>query len=327
MKDRLSGIQALRGVAALAVVCRHALTEAGITGWPSLLGAAGVDVFFVISGFVMAYTSDGQSARNFLLRRIARVVPLYWLATLALVAIAASGVAYQGQDISVARILQSLAFVAADPVIFVGWSLNYEMFFYLLYAAMIALGLQRWSVAVIALCMLASIASGAPGISRPIVLEFAFGVGLGVAHLKGLTGRFAVPAAVLASALFVATSMAGAQMPGAALPETIRWLWWGAPSLLAVYAALWWKPRFTLVGDASYSIYLVHVVVMTVLAKVLETGSVAVWIAIPLAVLASVAAGVLVYWTVEGPLHRRTSAFLRAAVAKPQRAARTPEPA
>lgn len=311
-KDRLAGIQALRAIAAIAVVIRHALTETGDFGWVAQMGGAGVDVFFVISGFVMAYTSDGTSARAFLARRIVRIVPIYWLCTLALVAVAASGLAYQSQDIAPARVLASLFFIEPNPVLFVGWSLNYEMFFYLVFAATLAVGLGRWSAVVVPLLMVASVASGLPGVSRPIVLEFAFGVLLCAAYRRGLSGRFALPALLLSAAIFAVTSMAAAQSPAGLLSESVRWLWWGAPAVLIVYASLWWKPKWTLLGDASYAIYLAQVFVMTLLGKALLYPATPVWLAVALAIVFSLVLGVLLHLTVEKPLHQRIMAYMRA---------------
>jgi exopolysaccharide production protein ExoZ len=83
---KFDSIQYLRAVAALAVVLYHA---GGLRhGDTFAVGAAGVDIFFVISGFVMWSTSSAhpQSAREFFIRRLARVAPMYWLLTLLLVA-------------------------------------------------------------------------------------------------------------------------------------------------------------------------------------------------------------------------------------------------
>jgi exopolysaccharide production protein ExoZ len=76
-------IQALRALAALLVLARHVLP------WFPEWGSAGVDIFFPISGFVMVLTtyeirSDPKNARRFALRRLIRIVPLYWMATIAL---------------------------------------------------------------------------------------------------------------------------------------------------------------------------------------------------------------------------------------------------
>src|ERR1700735_3086724 len=89
-EDRLQGIQALRGVAALMVVVYHVTRVAvdRVDNLPSSLvwkaGEAGVDIFFAISGLVMGityYRRRSQDWRDFLSRRLTRIVPMYWLAT------------------------------------------------------------------------------------------------------------------------------------------------------------------------------------------------------------------------------------------------------
>ena len=118
-------------MAAFAVVAMH-------TGWTrSSLGAAGVDVFFVISGFIMVYVSRRETTpAGFLRARVARVVPLYWLVTMVTMALR--------HDAGPARLLCSLAFWPHagfdgrdDPVIIQGWTLNYEAFFYGLFSVIL----------------------------------------------------------------------------------------------------------------------------------------------------------------------------------------------
>lgn len=311
-KQRLDGIQALRGVAALAVLLHHAMEVSGGHGWLTRLGASGVDVFFVISGFVMAYTSKGLSAPTFLLRRIARVVPMYWLVNLAMLGVAATGLAYKNLNTAPPYVIASLLFLEPAPMLNIGWTLNLEMVFYLLFAATIAVGLFRFAALVIPLLLLLGIATGLPQISKPIVLEFAMGVGLGTAFARGwLSGKFAAPAALLSIGLFAAASYFSPDPATAGLPETVRWVWWGVPALLMVYASLYWKPRSTLLGDASYSIYLVHPIVMTALAKVLLETQTPLWLAFPAAIVISLGLGLLAYRVAEGPLHRFTSAYFR----------------
>lgn len=307
----LGGLQALRGVAALAVVVHHALEIANGPAWLTRVGAAGVDVFFVISGFVMLYSSRGLTGGAFLLRRLARIVPLYWLTTLGFVALAASGAAFQSLDVNPRRVIGSLLFFSPDPVLSVGWTLNYEMYFYLLFAAVIAVGLFRAAALVIPAVLLAAVIFAGPKLGSPIVLEFGFGVILAAALRRGLSGRWAVPAAVGAALLFVGTSLFWSDAPTNGLGLEVRWLAWGAPAALAVYAAIWWKPRFSLLGDASYSIYLTHGLVMAALGKLLASGRAPLWPTVAGSVVVSVALGIAVYLAVERPLHRWTSAHLR----------------
>jgi len=144
----VSSIQILRAVAALGVVALHVSHEGATRlGARSPLpdfsvGAAGVDLFFVISGFIMVYASDALFARRgapawFFTRRLARIVPLYWAATAAAVACFVA-LRYAGalEQLSWQTLVASLLFVpwprpdgAMLPVHMLGWTLNFEMFF------------------------------------------------------------------------------------------------------------------------------------------------------------------------------------------------------
>src|SRR5215471_1422417 len=92
MTDVVFNVQFLRAVAAMLVVVHHlqAMVNANYgTEWSSRFGTFGVDVFFVISGFIMFYTNRTmrRGAREFISNRLLRIVPLYWLATFAMVAL------------------------------------------------------------------------------------------------------------------------------------------------------------------------------------------------------------------------------------------------
>ena len=135
----LVSIQALRAIAALLVFWGHAINAVHLkieADFPHLYGPFGVDLFFVISGFVMVYSSErlfGQPGApiTFFVRRLARIVPLYWLATAVLVWFV---VPYA----STKAVLGSLFFAphipSEAPLLFVGWTLIFEMFFYAVFA-------------------------------------------------------------------------------------------------------------------------------------------------------------------------------------------------
>jgi exopolysaccharide production protein ExoZ len=135
----LVSIQALRAIAALLVFWGHAiltLNPKEAAEFPRLYGPFGVDLFFVISGFVMVYSSERLFGRpgapiKFFARRLARIVPLYWAATAILVWFV---VPYA----STKAVLGSLFFVphlpVEAPLLFVGWTLIFEMFFYVVFA-------------------------------------------------------------------------------------------------------------------------------------------------------------------------------------------------
>src|SRR6185437_14170487 len=134
----LDNIQALRAIAALLVVFVHLAVPVAALG-VAPFGAGGVDLFFVISGFIMVYTTVGRpiSGAEFLGRRIVRIVPLYWLLTLAVFGIALiAPTLLQFTTASWGQLLKSLFFIPfakangdVQPVLFLGWTLNYEMFF------------------------------------------------------------------------------------------------------------------------------------------------------------------------------------------------------
>src|SRR5947209_13034622 len=172
-------IQILRFVAALAVVAFHALglapkgfevPESAVSTALSY-GGHGVDLFFVISGFIIFYSSRSAilSPADFLRRRVERIVPLYFLVififpllALALPAVFATPGWYTPRHIA-----KSLAFISftdgAPPVIAVGWSLEYEMYFYLAVALLMALTREVWRNVVMAFSALAIIGQ-LPGI-------------------------------------------------------------------------------------------------------------------------------------------------------------------
>ena len=135
----LANLQAVRAVAAIGVVVFHfGLMPA--TSLPFGVGAFGVDLFFVLSGFIIAHSS-ARSARHFLPRRLIRVIPAFWIATL-LAAL------FTLQGLSPAEafdwLIQSLFYLphpqGRPPLIFVAWTLVYELAFYLLYWLALRIG-------------------------------------------------------------------------------------------------------------------------------------------------------------------------------------------
>lgn len=106
------------------------------------VGLFGVDIFFIISGFIICYITQSRPD-NFLLRRIFRIVPLYWAATMAIFVVGMIAPhLLQTDDTSFVHLTESLFFIPyqrpnglVQPVLFLGWTLNYEMFFYLVFWA------------------------------------------------------------------------------------------------------------------------------------------------------------------------------------------------
>jgi exopolysaccharide production protein ExoZ len=197
-------LQALRAIAAWMVVMDHALLEltgnAGenwITRVAWALGSSGVSVFFVVSGFIMVHISwtnfgTSKAAANFMQRRIIRIVPLYWAATILAFAFHRVSGTHGAVD-GWRELGYSLVFVpypggdqSWSPVLSQGWTLNFEIMFYFLFA----IGLffpRRVALAAIVGLLVAFVLFGSyiPNASlaylaSPIVLWFALGMALAI---------------------------------------------------------------------------------------------------------------------------------------------------
>ena len=315
MRAEIRMVQALRAVACLLVVTYHVRLAAGgaasIRAWPN--GAAGVDLFFVISGYVMVASTRGPVARAyawrvFLARRVRRIVPLYWLLTAAKfgVAVAAPGLTPHTLP-TLWNACASLLFIPARdaagairPVLPVGWSLNFEFFFYALFTSALALRLSPlWLTPVLGAVAVAGFFYSpvwpAPlFLANGMVLEFAAGMVLAVMAFRP-GGRASVVLLGVAMSLLLILPQAGPW----------RFLVWGLPAAAVLSAALSLEPTMgaripawvLAVGDASYAVYLVHPFVVPALAA---HGPIAAIVAVPI----SVAAGLLVHRQVDARLQR-----------------------
>jgi exopolysaccharide production protein ExoZ len=175
--------------------------------------AAGVDLFFVISGFIMVYSTGGGttvSAFEFLERRLIRIVPLYWLATgLAVVVLLLAPQLARQTVLTFPHVLASIAFFPAlhpsaptiyAPLVYVGWTLNYEMLFYALFATGIGFGrLSPGRVVAIASTPILTLSAigfiffprGLLGFyANPIMLEFVFGMCLALVLVNVPKSKF-----------------------------------------------------------------------------------------------------------------------------------------
>ena len=270
-------VQYLRGIAASLVVLYHAMSTLG--PGPGWIGDFGVDLFFVISGCIMwATTERGRSPLAFWAARILRIVPLYWVFTTLYIMVALlQPETVFNATLDALFIVKSYLFVPAShpslgaivPVYSLGWTLNYEMFFYLLFGVCLFIPqrLPRLTIAVGILALLASL--GAMGFplgpaatfyTRPILLDFAAGILLAALAPRLYTMAPARGWAMLAAALIwlvVANVMT---------QSLDRMISVGVPAVVTVAGALILEPLAhrrpnrlaLLVGDASYSIYLAH---------------------------------------------------------------------
>jgi exopolysaccharide production protein ExoZ len=288
---RIDGIEALRALAANSVVVGHILDDVPQFGVKSLAPLAdlpvwqsGVDLFFVISGLVMVWSfgdrfGQPDAAREFLARRVARIVPFYWLATLATAAVlAAAPWVFERVKLEWWHLLLSMLFIPhygpggeLSPVLGVGWTLNYEMFFYAIFAFGLAFpiqfGLMAISVTMVSLFALASWLEPSGHalvmfLADSISLEFLFGIGIGL-----LIRRFGINRAVL---LGTAALALAAALLAPSLADATRAVKAGLPAcaIVCVTLATFSLPagllgRWTLaLGAASYALYLAHPLVL-----------------------------------------------------------------
>jgi exopolysaccharide production protein ExoZ len=335
----LYNVQILRAVAALLVVHAHAAGVAGLgLAWDG--GAHGVDLFFVISGFIIAYVGSLDTSQ-FMMRRLIRIVPIYWSSTLALYALVLLlPNLFRSTSADPVLLLKSMLFVPdaahvqtsdgiPHPTLAGGWTLNYEMYFYVVFGIALACS-RRWAT-LIATVLITSVVILVHATSLdarpeahfygyPIVFEFAFG--MLVFHLlrvaenaakvtrPGAWQKWLLIAVVIVGFTLIAFS---AMIFG----EAPRWIVAGLPSFAIVLAAVVLERvhdvkitnRFAvMVGDASYVLYLIQAyvlygVIRLVIGKRTFAELPGQLLTIPLMAL-SVVASIAVYKLYEQPILR-----------------------
>ena len=276
----------LRGVAAtLVMLCHFCWTFSQAYSEPSTIqiymavyGAIGVDLFFVISGFVIFYawfSRDFGSTRvsDFLRRRVARILPLYWIALLATVVMYALGYR-SGDNLTLNSMILDIFLIphtVYDSAVGVSWTLTFEFIFYLIFCATLFLRSQTSSLAftTVALGVLAVAGQAIPALAVndiPVVVEFTFGMVL--AHLV-LKGRRLKTSGFLLVSMFLVTLAPVLFLPdlfnSVAISPWARVIFWGVPSAVVVGSMLQVPDTqkipqkiCMLLGGASYSLYLFH---------------------------------------------------------------------
>lgn len=294
MQTAITTLQALRALAALLVLAGHMSQLEGqflgdpLIGPEWLLGFGGVDLFFVISGFVMVYITqgaprgDGAVIGRFVYARATRVYPAYWLYTVLALTAYLTIPAALNRDIAELEIWRSFTLWPIEgglPVLHVGWTLSHELYFYLVFAAFLALP-ARWLPVLLAVwgalaAAVWGLADGLPAIvalaAHPLTLEFILGAFAGLLVCSGRR-RFALP--LLGAALVWAAVACALLWPQSEADFPTGWTRvaaFGIPSALAVYAlvsleadgALTAPAWLVAIGDWSYALYLSHLLVLS----------------------------------------------------------------
>lgn len=287
----LASIQFLRAFAALMVLIHHSfrstiVNDGLLPAWISKSiehnFSAGVDIFFVISGFVI-YSSvikNNKSFLDFIKDRICRVVPAYWLYTFifALVLIfypwthIASGVDFW-------HLVRSLFFIPSDnpspyagkfPTLIVGWTLNFEMMFYLVFSMSILFCnkyiIQTCSILMIFVYIISSSNEYLSFYHSTRILEFVCGMWLALLYTKKrnlFSGDKVIHLSIVFISFYILLSSNGDPF-----------ISYGIPSIAIVYSSISLESEFNKetimyhIGNSSYSLYLSHKIVICLMLVV-----------------------------------------------------------
>ncbi|MFC0694786.1 acyltransferase family protein [Paraburkholderia humisilvae] len=321
---KLNSIRILRAVAATTVIVHHVMITNG-----TAFGAFRVDIFFVLSGFViaLALSAGTITLREFVVSRVARIVPLYWLMTLVVFcgAIVRPDL-FNSTTANVVELFKSLFFIPYTkesgqlfPMLFVGWTLNYEILFYVVTAVALLLMRER-RFAFIALALgtlyfaaLAAHSSFALGrfLAEDRVLEFPIGFVTWYVWKRGVRvpATLALPGAL---AMYVLMTYAEWALPGSS--PLVRN---GVPTFTLLMCALSLEESIRdnratralmYIGDASYATYLSHPFVVEsmrkLLPKVVHGFNIRAPLGAVLAVIGATCVGCVFYRFVDRPLFK-----------------------
>ncbi|WP_165390771.1 acyltransferase family protein [Pseudoduganella lutea] len=355
--DKLHWVQALRGIAVLLVVLTHTryvlldTDQFALADRLMMPGAMGVDLFFIISGFIMVYTTTGmtgvRSAALFGVKRVARIWPAYAVITLGWVLLRHGG-SYFADAARIEQFVKSLLYMPVDPAnppffgyaFPLGWTLAFEMYFYLAFGLCMLAGRLRWfafAVWMFITLMLLPLDRGGPTLDvrqhlathspwlhlamNPIIWEFLAGVAIGHLYLCSWFRVHSVQTAWLMTvcgigfaAWFVFGRIGTFHGPAQ----------WGWPlalmvTLLALASkTVVFKPPAALVwlGTVSYSMYLTHYLGQMLLLRYLPQWGVdtKTWAQVFLTVLFALPLAALAHWLLEVKLSGMVRRLLMAAL-------------
>lgn len=330
LKMKLHNVQYMRAIAALLIVYVHARHQVGsYAGYLEDFGNIGVDLFFVISGFIMVWIAkDSDTPFSFISKRIERIAPLYWSATLLIASIVfLFPELFKTAAFSIGHLVKSLLFIPhyspgqidkVGPLLHPGWTLNYEMYFYSVFALSLFTP-KRFRLATIfgtifiLFCVSKFWSFQELAIltfwGNSIVFEFVVGALFGTLYKSGTRLN------KTASILF----MLGSALSYFALSGLPRGISNGVPAMLFFVGFLnlklpsaGWANKL---GDSSYSLYLSHLFVMggcrTLLPTYLGDGRFAAISFVFISASLSILVGLFVYSYVEtGLLKWRPKIFM-----------------
>jgi len=325
-------------MAALMIVFFHWASEYAGLKYHAVGLVTGIDLFFVLSGFVMIYTTARRPLGMwaFFINRVVRIVPLYWALTMAvfLGALVAPRIFQSTRGDSV-ELLKSLLFIPYlkgsglfRPVLHPGWTLNLEMFFYGLFAVSLIVRSGAWRLALVIGALFSLVGLGAVlqpqgGLlafySQPVILDFGAGMVLGVifprlAQLQ--VSRILCYVGLVVTAIAMVAARQLLPDPQAAIPIGLSATLFVLFVLLAeVRGVVVRSPFLLLIGAASYSLYLTHIFVVLALQKIVAKLGADQGMLLPISAIAiaavSVGVGIMVHLWFERPVDTALRTLLR----------------
>lgn len=306
--NKINSLQILRALAASMVVFFHTVDQVSriipknesffISNLQFFsLGAAGVDLFFCISGFIMIYTHGDDffkpnASFYFIRRRVLRIVPIYWLlTTLALfIMIVAPQFSYHKRSINWLWIITSYIFIPwynesgnGFPILGLGWTLNYEMYFYICFSILLFFR-KKYFIPIISSFFFISILVGFFAnfnhpylrmITSPMLIEFLLGCLIGLVFKKNIviSNKSGIVILIVSLTIFLNSYL----IPNVGVIGLMRIFCWGIPAALLLLTILLtpgikydrWPDILRKLGDASYSIYLTQVFSIPLIVKIL----------------------------------------------------------
>ncbi|WP_159713339.1 acyltransferase family protein [Sphingomonas sp. AX6] len=334
-------MQALRGVAAAAVVVHHAILisihrypddakSAQIipSQWAIELGSIGVDIFFILSGFLMVWISEPylkqkKTVTHFFRQRVLRIWPMYAIVTIVTlipISLVYIQTGVRPFDLQLYRVMGILFWPSfseyghLQPIVVVGWTLIYEIVFYACFAIALLIRkgslLLNLSLIIAFLYITSSFGSSVWSelFGNDLLFEFLIGASIGALACSSNPARHRV---ITLMAFAMVLGSFAAHLTG----SENRVLLFGLPAgaiflaFLTLENKIFWPQWIKVLGDASYSIYLTHMIVMY-----LVTVPVALWLSIympsswsiilvsAISFLLSIIVGVSAYFLMEDPV-------------------------
>lgn len=251
------------------------------------LGSAGVDIFFMISGFVIYISNESRAKtfKSFIGARLLRVLPLYYLYTICYLLLASFVPSDYTFDLF--NFISSLVLIPSPnadglyaPVLYVGWSLSYELYFYLIFSLFYIrfnLGIYGIASALIFPVLMYFFCSSREGflqtkdiIFNPLLMEFI--AGMLVARFRFYLLNKNKSLSLLLFVLAILLYISGNNHHG----DYYRFIYYGFPSLLLFISIfileldLFKHKFFVLLGDSSYSLYLSHILSLPLVFKLIS---------------------------------------------------------